>query len=94
MTDEQITEHMGWPIKAIDWRTEDLCHRVRTLVAKAEAEERERIAKLLDAAHEQRKHLDNYAAVYARLIRESKRRNRPASADFDLPAPNDNVEPL
>ena len=66
MTNEQIAEHMGW-IVPIDWRRDDLCLRVRTLVAKAEAEERERIAKLLDAAHEQRKHLDNYAAVYARI---------------------------
>jgi hypothetical protein len=35
------------------------------------AEERERIAKLLDAEHEKRKHLDNHAAFYARMIRES-----------------------
>ena len=37
-----------------------------------EATERERCAAMLDAAHEQRKHLDNYAAFYARMIREAR----------------------
>lgn len=34
------------------------------------ASERERCAALLDAEHEQRKHLDNHAAYFARMIRE------------------------
>ena len=34
--------------------------------------ERERCAQLLDAAHEQRKHIDNYAAFYARMVREAR----------------------
>jgi acyl-CoA reductase-like NAD-dependent aldehyde dehydrogenase len=34
------------------------------------AAERERIAALLDAEHERRKHIDNHAAFYARMIRE------------------------
>jgi hypothetical protein len=38
----------------------------------AVAAERERIAALLDAEHEKRKHLDNHAAFYARMIREQR----------------------
>ena len=34
--------------------------------------ERERCASMLDAEHEKRKGMDNHAAVYARMIRESK----------------------
>jgi hypothetical protein len=40
--------------------------------AAAVAAECERCAQLLDAAHEKRKHLDNYAAFYARMIRECR----------------------
>ena len=36
------------------------------------AAERERCAQLLDAAHEQRKHIDNYAACYALMVREAR----------------------
>ena len=73
MTNEQIAEHMGLTTAGkLDFVREKFMSKLRALVAKAEAEELERIAKLLDAAHEQRKHLDNYAAVYARMIRESK----------------------
>jgi uncharacterized membrane protein YccC len=41
-------------------------------VARAVAAERERCAQILDAAHEQRKHWDNHAAFYARMIREAR----------------------
>ena len=41
---------------------------VRTI----QAAERERCAQLLDAAHEQRKHIDNYAACYALMVREAR----------------------
>jgi len=54
--------------------TEMWCHD-RDLQAFAEAlvaAERERCAQMLDAAHEQRKHLDNHAAFYARMIRGSR----------------------
>jgi hypothetical protein len=40
--------------------------------AAAVTAERERIAALLDAEHEKRKHLDNHAAFYARMIREQR----------------------
>ena len=33
--------------------------------------ERERIVSVFDAVHEKRKHIDNHAAFYARMIRES-----------------------
>jgi hypothetical protein len=45
--------------------------QMRAYRAEGVAAERERIAELLDAEHELRKHMDNYAAYYARLIRES-----------------------
>jgi hypothetical protein len=46
MTDEQIAERMGWPAT---FRLEaDLAARVISLVAAAEATERERCAKLCD----------------------------------------------
>ena len=36
------------------------------------AAERERLACLLDAEHEKRKHMDNLAAFFARMLRESE----------------------
>ncbi len=48
------------------------CHaeQLRAYAAAAVAAERERIAAMLDAEHERRKHADNHAAFYARMIRE------------------------
>ena len=33
--------------------------------------ERERLASVLDAVHEKRKHMDNHAKFYAQMLRES-----------------------
>jgi hypothetical protein len=46
--------------------------QMRAYALQERAEERELCAKLLDAEHEKRKHLDNHAAVYARMLRDGK----------------------
>lgn len=48
-----------------------MCVVLRQHLAEATQTERERIARMLDAEHEKEKHRHNYAAFYARMIRES-----------------------
>ena len=69
MTDEEIYQRMEWP-NAFLVCHDDFAARVRALVRAAEAAEREACAAVLDEVHEKRKHLDNHAAYYARMIRE------------------------
>jgi hypothetical protein len=54
------------------WASDGMYTYAAAEVARAVAAERERCAQMLDAAHEQRKHLDNHAAFYARMIREAR----------------------
>ena len=46
--------------------------QMRAYASEQVAAERERCAQLLDAVHEQRKHIDNYAACYALMVREAR----------------------
>ena len=71
MTDDEICKHMDWVPGFIAHPVlDDFAARVRALVRAAEAAEREACAAVLDEVHEKRKHLDNHAAYYARMIRE------------------------
>ena len=74
MTEEQIKAAAYKAAECETGRREFNC-AVSWLVAFTrivEAAERERIASRLDAEHEKREDSDNHAAVYARMIRESK----------------------
>ena len=60
---------LGIALDDLDALRKDAEEAVRSSVAAAVTAERERCAKLLDAAHEKRRNLDNHAAFYARMIR-------------------------
>ena len=70
------SEDLFW--HALNYRTAATQHaelmwqELLTCVERKVLAERERCAQLLDAAHEQRKHMDNYAAFYARMVREAR----------------------
>ncbi|MEQ1572797.1 MAG: hypothetical protein ABL993_00990 [Vicinamibacterales bacterium] len=65
MTDEQIAEHMGWRDPSLSWEN-DLAERLRTLVARVKAEERERIARWLAT---QRNEIPATGAEFAAALR-------------------------
>ena len=66
MTDEQIAKHLGWHLTTLSGR-DSFDTRLRTLVAKAEAEERERCAKICDQADK-----STHPSALADLIRGMK----------------------
>ena len=64
--DADRTEHAGESIAA----TVTALWDARTKLATARREAIEECARMLDAEHAKRSHIDNYAAVYARMLRE------------------------